>query len=165
MTDEVARALIERMDVMIAWQAKISAQMDAQSQQLEGSYLEQQGKIQSLLDLFASLGLPSSPQLTRELTVNAATATLLYRNDSLPFRRIEITNDDPAQPIWVGKRNVTTQLGRVQIAQTTEPYVLPQGDELWAICVVATLSVRISESYDLLGMTQIARPPELEQEP
>lgn len=155
MDEQTGRALLERLDVMNAWLAQISGQLATQEEQQTAGYIEQAGKIQSLLDLFASLGLPSSPQYTTEVTVNAVTPTLLYRNDSLPFRRIRVTNDDPAQWIYLGKRNVNIQLGEILMGQTFIDYVLPQGDEMWAICMVATVSVRISEAYDLLGGTQI----------
>ncbi len=157
MDEQTARALIERMDSMILWLAKVSDQLDKQGQQQSSSYIIQAGQTQSLLDLFAALALPASPELTREVTVNAVTPTLLYRNDSMPFSRIEITDDDPAQWIHLGPRNVTIGLGRVLLAQDTIAYVLAQGEEVWAICTIATVSVRISESYDLLGTTQVVR--------
>ena len=157
MNDQLARALVERMDAMILWLQKVSGQLGKQGQDSGSSYIVQAGKVQSMLDLFAALGLPCSPELTREVTINAVTPTLLYKNDSLPFARIDVTNDDAAQFMYTGKRNVSVLIGRVQLAQTTEPFILPQGDELWAICVVATLSVRISEAYDLVGTTQIAK--------
>lgn len=157
MNDQIARELLNRMDVMIAWLAKVSDQLEQQGQNQSSSYIVQAGKLQSMTDLFGGLALPSSPELTREVTINAVTPTLLYKNDSLPFARIDVTNDDPAQFIYTGKRNVSVLIGRVQLAQTTEPFILPQGDELWAICVVATVSVRISEAYDLSGTTQVIR--------
>lgn len=157
MTEEVARAMLQRYDSMILWLTRISSQLEDQGTRLQSTYIEQAGKIQSLLDLFTALALPASPDLTREETINAVTPTLLYKNDSLPFTRIEVTNDDPAQFIYTGNRNVSVAIGRVQLAQTTEPYIIPQGAELWAICVIATVSVRISEAYDLLGTTQVIR--------
>jgi hypothetical protein len=152
LTEQLARALIERLDMVIAWLTKLVDQGDVRDQ---SGLIQQQGRTQSLLDLFASLALPCSPELTREVTINAVTPTLIYRNDSLPFARIDVTNDDPAQFMYTGKRNVSVRIGRVQVAQTTEPFIIPQGDELWAICVVATLSCRVSEAYDLVGMAQI----------
>lgn len=157
MDEQTARAMLERMDSIILWLAKVSDQLETQGEQQSGSYIVQAGKIQSMQDLFTALALPSSPDLTREVTINAITPTLLYRNDSLPFARIDVTNDDPAQFMYIGKRNVNIGIGRVQLAQTTEAYIMPQGDELWAICVVATLSVRISEGFDLLGTIQVVR--------
>lgn len=157
MQEQTARALLERMDSMILWMTKISDQLEKQGDQQSSSYIVQAGKIQSMLDLFTALALPSSPEMTREVTINAARPTLLYKNDSLPFARIDVTNDDPAQFMYTGKRNVNLGIGRIQLAQTTEAFIMPQGDELWAICVVATLSVRISEAFDLLGATQVIR--------
>ena len=151
-TQAVARALLERMDIVITWLAKMAGQGEVRDQ---SGLIVQAGRTQSLADLFAGLALPCSPELTREIPINAVTPTLLYRNDSLPFARIDVTNDDLAQFMYTGKRNVSVIIGRVQLAQTTEPFILPQGDELWAISVVAPLSVRISEAYDLVGMAQI----------
>ena len=153
--EQTGRAVLERLDSIITWQARIAELLVQTAKQQQSGYIEQAGKIQSLLDLFAGLALPASPNLTREVTINAVAPTLLYKNDSLPFRRVEITDDDPAQMCWIGKRNVTQLIGRVLLAQTTVAYVLPEGDELWAICAAATISVRISESFDLLGTTQV----------
>lgn len=157
MNDQVARALIERLDANNSFLALISQQLEVQGQKDSGGYIQQAGRIQSLLELLVAQIVPSSPEVTLEVTINNVTPTLLYRNDSLPFRRIEITDDDPAQMVWLGKRNVSPLNGRVLLAQTTVPYVLPQGDEIWAICVVATVSMRISECYDLVGFTQVIR--------
>jgi hypothetical protein len=140
MNDQVARALIERADAQISWLTQISRQLAETKDRQAAGYIQQAGKIQSLLELLVSQIVPASPEVTLEITINNVTPTLLYRNDSLPFRRIEITNDDPAQMCWLGKRNVSPLNGRVLLAQTTVPYVLPQGDEVWAICVVATIS-------------------------
>lgn len=158
MNDQGVRALIERLDSIIAWLTRVSDQYEQRREKEAGGYIEQAGKIQSLLELLVAQTVPSSPEMTLEVTINNVTPTLLYRNDSLAFRRIEITDDDPAQMCWLGKRNVSPLNGRVLLAQNTVPYVLPQGDEIWGICVVATISMRISECYDLVGMTQVIRP-------
>ena len=145
----------------LLWFQKISEQLADQSLQQNSSYIEQGGKVQSLLDLFTALALPSSPAITREVTVNAARPELLYQNTSLPFARIEVTNDDPAQFMYVGVRNVSVNIGRVITAQETVPFVVPESKELWGICIIATLSCRISEAFDLLGEIQVIRPQEM----
>lgn len=160
LTEQTARRLIEGLDGVTAWLAKISSQLAAQEAKQAGSFIEQAGMIQSLLELLVAETVPSSPAITREETINAVTPTLLHRNQSIPYQRITVTNDDPAQMCWIGKRNVSQLNGEVLLAQDQRPYVLPQGDDLWAICAVGTISVRISEGFDLVGMTQVIRPAE-----
>jgi hypothetical protein len=157
MDDQIARALLQSLDTTNLWLEQISKQLTVQGEQQQSSYIQQSGQIQSMLDLFAALALPSSPELTREQTINAVTPTLLYRNDSLPFARIDVTNDDPAQWVYLGRRNVSVLIGRILMPQQNVPFVIPQGEDVWAICIVATVSLRISEAYDLLGMTQVIR--------
>ena len=157
MNDQVARAILKSLDAGNLWLQKISEQLEEQGKQQASTYIVQANQIQSLLDLFAALALPSAPELTREQTINAVTPTLLYRNDSLPFSRIEVTNDDPAQWCYLGRRNVSTLIGRVLLAQDTQAHIIPQGEDLWAICLVATVSLRISECYDFVGRTQVIR--------
>lgn len=157
MNDQVARAILKSLDNTNLWLQKISKQLEEQGKQQASTYIVQAKQIQSLLDLFAALALPSAPELTREQTINAITPTLLYSNDSLPFARIEVTNDDPAQWCYVGRRNVSVAIGRILPAQGTQAHIIPQGEDLWAICIVATVSLRISEAYDFLGRTQVIR--------
>ncbi len=157
---EIGRAVIERLDAQLLWMQQDSVQQTRQMQQLTSSYITQAGRLQSLLDIFGALALPASPQLTREITVNAVSPTLLYTNDTLAFRRIVVTNDDPAQWMYVGKRNVSVNNGEIVMPQLPTAFVIPQSDELWAISVVAPISVRISESYDLLGTIQVIREPD-----
>lgn len=156
-TEQIAREIIKRLDAQNALLADIYSQLAQQGEQQSAGYIQQAGKVQSLLELLIAQFVPCSPQITREVTINAVTPTLLYENLSLPFQRIEITDDDPAQMCWIGKRNVSMAMGRVLLAQNSVVYVLPQGDELWAICAVATISLRISEGFDLVGGTQVIR--------
>lgn len=158
--EQIARELIKRLDAQNAILSGIYRLLEKQGAQQSAGYIEQAGKVQSLLELLIAQFVPSSPQITREVTINAVRPTLLYENQSLPFQRIEITDDDPAQMCWIGKRNVSQVMGRVLLAQNSVVYVLPQGDEIWAICAVATISLRISEGFDLVGGTQVVRGPE-----
>ena len=157
---EIGRAIIERLDAQLLWLQQDSERQIRQAGQLSSSYIEQAGKIQSLLDWFGALALPASPQLTREVTVNAVTSTLLYQNVTHPFKRIVVTDDDPAQWIYVGNQNVNINIGEIVPVQDPRAFVIAQGQSLWAICMAATVSVRISESVDLLSRTQVMRPQE-----
>lgn len=150
MDAEMARELLKRLDNMTAWLAKISGQLAAQDK----ATIEQFGRVRNILDILAAQSLPGSPEVTEEVTVfgGAGVApTLLVKNDSVPLLRVNITNDDPAQPLWCGTANVLPSMGRVVIAQTTIPYVLPLGAEVWGICAVGFISVRIERCYDLLA--------------
>ena len=150
MDAEIARELLKSLDNIAAWLAKISGQLAAQDK----ATIEQFGRVRDVLDILVAQSLPGSPEVTEEVTVlgGAGVApTLLIKNDSVPLLRVNITNDDPAQPLWVGTANVLPTMGRVVIAQTTIPYVLPLGAEVWGVCVVGFISVRIEKCYDLLG--------------
>jgi len=158
--EEIGRAIIQNQDAMLLWMQQDAKRQIRQAGQLNSSYIMQAGKMQSLLDWFGALALPASPQITREVTVGAVIPQLLYKNDTHPFKRIVVTDDDPAQWIYVGNQNVNINIGEIIPAQGSGVYVIAQGQSLWAICMVATVSVRVSESVDLLGRTQTMRPAE-----
>lgn len=109
-----------------------------------------------LMLMLLAAGLPASPALTRNVEVQT-TATLIARNDAVLFARIDVTNDDPAQAAYLGESGVTTVTGRKLNGGETANYVMPQGSEVWAICELGTVSVRVSELYNALGpvMSQI----------
>lgn len=108
-------------------------------------------EIEEVLRLLTSAVVPASPNVTRELTIGT-TASIIIQNLALPFARVDITDDDPAQPLWLGGRDVTTNIGRVVQPRTTVPYVLPMGAELYGVCNVATISIRVSELYEPYGI-------------
>jgi len=124
--EQVAREIIKRLDKQTASLDRIGDLLEKQDRQQSAGYIEQAGKLQSLLELLIGQVVPSSPRITGEVTINAVTPTRLYENLSLPFQRIEITNDDPAVMCWLGKRNVSAAMGRVLMAQTSVTYVLPR---------------------------------------
>lgn len=150
MDPQLARELIKSLDNITAWLAQISGQLAAQ----ERATVDQFGKVRDVLDILVAQSLPGSPETTEEVTVFGGAGippTLLVKNDSVPLLRVNITNDDPAQPLWVGNANVLTTMGRVVLAQTTIPYNMPLGAEVWGICAVGFISVRIERCYDLLA--------------
>lgn len=125
----------------------------------QGSFDTQPGLTSSryrdkLLEVLVANCLPSSPAITREFTINNVTPSLIYENASRPFQYITITNDDAAQMCWLGGQDVTPGNGRVLLAQTTIPYVMPQGRAIYAICIVATISLRISEGFDFVSLME-----------
>jgi hypothetical protein len=156
--DTLAREIIKSLDGVQAWLAQISGLLQEGLGGQGQVIVEQQGRIQSLLELLVSMALPSGPSITREVTINAVTPTPLAFNESLMFQRFTITNDDPAQMCWLGDSGVLPSMGRVLLAQTTIDYVLPRGASVYAICAVATISVRVSEGYDFVSLAQALQP-------
>lgn len=156
--EQLATIMIQRLDGIIAWLTKISGLLEAKEVQGVSGQAAGQGffnnteAIDELLRLLVAQVLPSSPSRTSETRVNSITPTLLYSNDSTTFQRVVITNDDVAQPIWIGDRNVSLLIGEVMIAQDQRIFVVPRGASIYAICAVATVSVRISEGYNLVDM-------------
>lgn len=148
---ELVRQLTDRLDQQTVYLQKIAALLETGGYG-GGLQIEQQGVGFNAQDLLLAMALPSSPARTREVTINAVTPTQLAINESQPLIRVDVTNDDPAQMCWLGDRAVLPSMGRVLTAQNTIPYVLLKGREVYAICAVATISMRISEGYDLIGI-------------
>jgi len=152
-TSQLLVQIIHQLDAIIAWQRRISEQLEnLPFPQLENGQSQMMSAVDRFTKLLIAQGLPSSPARTREFTINAITPTPIYSNDSTIFQRIDVTNDDPAQPCWLGDRNVSPITGQVLLAQNTRAFTIPRGAELYAICVVATLSVRVAEGYDLVAI-------------
>ncbi len=150
MNDHTARELQTRLDSIAVWLQTISGQLDMQLQVLGGDQ-----KTRHLLELLVGQAMPAAPEITREITVTTGPPpTLLATNESLILRRIDITNDDPAQPLWVGAAGVLPSMGRVVLAQDTIPYVLPMGTSVFGVCVVPTISVRVSDLYNLVALAE-----------
>lgn len=153
MDPDIARGLLTRLDNITALLTRISGQLAKDDR----ATIEQFGKVRNVLDILVAQALPGSPETTEEVTVYGGAGvapTLLVKNDSVPFLRVNITDDDPAQPLWVGTANVLPTMGRVILAQSTVTYVLPLGAEVWGICVVGFISVRIERCYELLGRVE-----------
>lgn len=104
-----------------------------------------------LLESLVAASLPSAPRDTHPITVGIL-ETVLAENESQALLGVEITNDDPAQPLWIGNKGVLVASGRVVRPQETVTKVLPIGKTVYGICVLATISVRVSEAFDLYAI-------------
>lgn len=100
-----------------------------------------------LQELCLASVMPSAPERVEEFAVGNTEVTLA-RNDSRPLVRVEVTNDDVAQPLWVSKTGVLVTTGRIILAQTTAAFVLPVGEVIAGICQIPAISVRVSYGYD-----------------
>ena len=153
-TEQLLTLIAQKLDGILAWQQRISEQigqipLPAAAQ--AGQNVLQASQIDKLMRLLLAQVVQASPARTIEFTINNVTPTLIFSNNASSYQRIEVTNDDPAQPCWIGDRNVTPLSGQVLLAQQTRAYVLPRGAELYTICTVATISVRVAICYDLVG--------------
>lgn len=109
-------------------------------------------KEQNLLtELMLAAVVPSAPALTETYRVTSS-ETCIASNESIPLMRVEVTNDNIAQPCWVSKKGVLTTSGRRIRAQETVPFVLPRGTQLFAICAIPWISVRVSIAYDFYAI-------------
>jgi hypothetical protein len=116
-----------------------------------------------LQELCLAASMPSAPQRTEEFTVGNV-QVVLAQNESRPLIRVEVTNDDVAQPLWVSQIGVLVATGRVILAQQTAAFVLPEGQRLAGICVIPNISVRVSYGYDFFSILDNMRRRQLEGE-
>lgn len=166
MSQESERLQLIALDAIQGWLSKIYNQLvllngkidslslpEAQSQQAIAQYTAgQAGPVSDeFLALLVSQLIPSIPAITREIQVSTI-PTLIFVNDSRPYLFITVTNDDPAQQLYVSDRSVSINNGRRINAQATIPYVLPQGTSLYGVCIVGSISVRVAEGYDFVKM-------------
>lgn len=107
----------------------------------------QDRRLDELLYITAA-ALPSTPILTEPLTVTT-TETLLYENQSEPLLRITISNDDIAQPMWIGPQSVRHFTGEIVPGGFWRGFVMPMGSSLWGITDVGFISVRVSLGYNI----------------
>jgi len=104
----------------------------------------------NIMNFLISSGLPTGMLSTVEVAITP-TPVLLIKNDSLPLMRIRITNDDAAQPLWVGTNNVSSLNGEVIYAGQFRDFVITQGMSIFGVCVVASIVARLSNLADPLG--------------
>ena len=135
----IARQLFDRMDSI---QTTLIKTLEALTTLVD--------KNTNIMNYLLSNSLPASMLNTVEVTVTP-TPQLLVKNDSLPLMRMRITNDDAAQPLWVGTSNVSNLNGEVIAAGDYRDFSIPQGLSIFGVCVVATISVRLSTLSDPLG--------------
>jgi len=137
MPDDEVRAFLMRIDGMI--------------QLLEAIYVRT-GVNDRLLKALVSSGMPTSPSVTQNVPVVAgAVPVLLARNDEkeIPFLHIQVTNIDPAAPIFYdGSNSVTVGNGQRLAAGQSRDMVVICGTQLYATCTAGTVNARVSTMLD-----------------
>ena len=127
--DEKLREMIDRLDIIISL---LGGTLSIPADEVTPSLV--------------SAGLPSAPKTSANVLVGT-TATPLAENNSLSIMRVEVTNDDVAQQIYLDcNAGVLTSQGRRLNAQQTIAYTINKGQTLYAICLVATVNVRVAYS-------------------
>lgn len=106
-----------------------------------------------VMEMLLSALVPSAPSIVEAYQVSNV-ETLLASNESIPLMRVEVTNDNVAQALWVARRGVLPTTGRRIIPLTTVPFVLPMGTVLTGICAIPWISVRVSIGYDFFAILQ-----------
>lgn len=98
-----------------------------------------------------STALPSAPNRS-SLVVVGTTPMVLAENSTLSVMRVEITNDDVAQQIYVDcNPDVLLTNGRRINAQQTIPYTINKGRILYGICIIGTVNTRVAFSQSPLS--------------
>lgn len=101
-------------------------------------------------NILLAASLPSAPEISSLVTVNI-TPTPIFENVSRSILHLKITNNDPAQPIFLGGPGVTVGDGEQLLAQQSVIFTLGYGQRLFAVCFVAgILPTRISQGFDFL---------------
>lgn len=132
--NEKLREIIERLDAIIALLSR-------------ESILPVDEKLMSLV----SVGLPSAPNMTTLIPVTTS-PVILAENKSLSIMRVEITNDDLAQQIYLDcNPDVLLTNGRRLNAQQTIPYTINRGRTLYGVCTIGTVNTRVSYSQSPLS--------------
>lgn len=130
----------------------LESMQPAEPVQITQEYVTQQAAIQKkrqdAIETMLAAALPSTPIFTEPLVVTT-TETLLYENQSEPLCRITVSNDDIAQPMWIGPQGVTHLTGEQVPGTTWREFVMPIGSSLWGITDVGFISVRISLGYNI----------------
>lgn len=138
-------ALLQRIvDALESMQAAEPVHVTQEYITQQAAQAKRQDTIEAIL---ASLP-PSTPILTEPLTVTT-TETLLYENQGEALCRITVSNDDVAQPMWIGPQGVTHLTGEQVPGTTWREFVMPIGSSLWGITDVGFISVRVSLGYNI----------------
>ena len=141
---------------IIALLQKIADDLESQQPepvQITQEYISQQAAIQEkrldVIKYMLAAALPSTPMVTEPLTVST-TAVVLYENQSEPLLRISVSNDDLAQPMWIGPQQSVSHLTGARILGTEwRDFVMPIGSKLWGVTDVGFISARISLGYNI----------------
>lgn len=142
---DVAHAILDRLDRLIAL-----LERGELTPVLSAEYLAQS---QLMLRILVANAIPAAPEVTRQVTVQT-TETALVENESQVLRRVDVTNLDPAQPLWVSGPGVLVTAGQVILPNQTTPFVVPIHESLWGIVAVATINVAVSESHDIFRLIE-----------
>lgn len=141
-----ARQIIDRLDTQNMLLARL---IDVIVQNMGGpGAVQMLGVNRRLLETLVAVTLPSAPRDTQEFTVGV-NEIMLAENGATNLARVTITNDDPAQNLWISGRGVLITTGAIILPQFHESYILPAGSSIWGVCAVATISVRVATGYDL----------------
>ena len=119
--------------------------MRAFEDMLPPTALQEEGNL--LLELMVAASLPSAPERVEGYQVGNVEVQLA-QNESTPLMRVEVTNDNVAQPLWVAQRGVLFTTGRQIVALQTQAFVIPQGSALFGICAIPFINVRVSIGFD-----------------
>ena len=131
---ESQRAIIERLDAIIALLSR-----------------ESKLPVDEILMSLISVGLPAAPKTTSLVPVTTS-PTILAENQSLSIMRVEITNDDVAQQIYLDcNPDVLLTNGRRLNAQQTIAYTINRGQTLYGVCTVGTVNTRVAYSQSPLS--------------
>lgn len=94
--------------------------------------------------------VPMAPNASITIQVGT-TATFLVENTVLSLMRVEITNDDFAQGLYIGNRDLIMPGGRLIQPQDTIVYELRKGQKLYGIVAVANINVIVSYNESSYG--------------
>lgn len=102
------------------------------------------------LNILVSAPIHTTPNAARSLNVGI-TPVELIRNDSTQSLTVNVANLDPAQPLWIGLENVSTNTGRIIIARDNVLVVVPQGQRLYGVTDVGTILIVVSQLTGLFS--------------
>jgi hypothetical protein len=65
------------------------------------------------------------------------------------YRAVRLYNNDPAQPLWHGRDNLTIANGEILRPGFDTIRVLAPGDVIYGVCLAATINIRFAVLEDL----------------
>lgn len=146
---DVSHAILDALDRIVGL---LQQQQDAP--EMAADYLAQNW---AMLRLLVANTLPAALDSTRQVPVTPV-ETLLVENESQVLMRVDITNLDPAQPLWVSGQGVTITNGQVILPNQTSPFVIPIHESLFGICAVAIINIVVGECHDIFRLVDMLGP-------
>lgn len=98
-------------------------------------------------NILLSTLVSSFPAYHQPMTINTTVEEITRATGK--YRAVRIYNNDPAQPLWHGRDNLTIATGEVLRAGQEAIRVLAPGDVLYGVCRVGTINIRVSILEDL----------------